>query len=253
MNAVTDYAPLPGTPLYTQNVYTAAWLGRIAKANKDILDTLKLSERHDLPIPVEPTSSLTQLCELGARDPEVAWAFFQAFWTEITAKGRPPILLTLDSIAHIMAPSLYRSPEFELIHSHDLTIVKLFVEHLSGKLSLPNGGAVIGATARSHAPVSKSLDLALKQQVDRQAGGEVTKIDPYERKYDARSDEVLQQMEVMMLQGLTRTEARGLMEYWAASGLLRARVDEKIVVEKWALAAGGIVGEIERGTLYMKI
>ena len=48
-------------------------------------------------------------------------------------------------------------------------------------------------------------------------------------------------------------EARALMEYWAQSGVLRQRVDEKTVTAKWALAGNGVVGELERGALRMRI
>ena len=43
------------------------------------------------------------------------------------------------------------------------------------------------------------------------------------------------------------------MEYWAQSGVLRAQVDERTVTEKWSLAGNGIIGEIERGALLMRI
>lgn len=81
----------------------------------------------------------------------------------------------------------------------------------------------------------------------------VTKRDPYEKKYDERADRVLQGLEILQLKGLSRAEARGLMEYWAQSGVLRTRVDETTVTEKWAVAGNGIVGEIERNALRMRI
>ena len=152
-----------------------------------------------------------------------------------------------------MQNSLYRAPDFSLIHSHDLAIVRHFVDLLSGKTSLPNGGAVIAATSRSHAPISKSSNLAIAQAWDRQEGREITRKDPFERRYDERADGVLKDVKVMKLKGLSKMEARGLMEYWAASGVLRKRVDEEEVTEKWALAGNGIVGEIERSALRMRI
>jgi small subunit ribosomal protein S29 len=63
----------------------------------------------------------------------------------------------------------------------------------------------------------------------------------------------LQGAEVLKLKGLSKEEARCLMEYWAASGVLRQRVDEQTVAEKWTLAGNGIVGEIQRGALRMRI
>lgn len=259
-NAVNDYAPISGTnpTLWSQNTYTANWLGQIGKANNAVLQHLQLSKEHNLPIPVQSNISLARLCELGARDPDVAWPVFQAFWSEITAKGRPPVLMCLDSLSNIMQNSLYRAPDYSLIHAHDLAIVRHFVNHLSGSANLPNGGAVIAATSRSHAPISKSMELAIKQAEEKAARErgfvvELTARDPFEKAYDARADKALQNVEVLRLKGLSKEEARGLMEYWAQSGVLRSRVDEETVTEKWALAGNGIVGEIQRGALWMRI
>lgn len=53
-------------------------------------------------------------------------------------------------------------------------------------------------------------------------------------------------LELQTLGGLTREEARGFMEYFALSGILRERVTEEWVGEKWSLAGGGIIGELEK-------
>ncbi|TAQ87273.1 hypothetical protein B7494_g4389 [Chlorociboria aeruginascens] len=254
-NAVTEYAPIRDTnpTLYSQNAYTSAWLGQIGKANNNILQHLKLTQEHKLPVPIQSNISLARLCEVGAREPEAAWPFFQAFWTEITAASRPPILLTLDGLSNIMQDSAYRDSDYKLIHAHDLAIVKHFLDLLSGDKDLPNGGAVIAATSRSHAVLSQGMELAITQQEDRQAGNGITMKDPWVKGYDDRSINSLQKMQVLKLKGLTKAEARGLMEYWAASGMLRAVVDDRIVTEKWALAGNGVVGEIERSALKMRI
>lgn len=254
-NASTEYAPLPGTnpTIYTQNVYTANFLAQIQKSNS-VLQTLHVTKSHNLPIPLPEKTTLARLCELGARDPDISWPIFQAFWAEITGPARPPVLFTLDSLSFTMGLSAYRSASYELIHAHDLALVQHFVTYLSGEKPLPNGGAILGATSRSHAPVSASLELALKQAIEKQQHGEImTKKDPYGKKYDTRAEDKLKSVEVLKLKGLSKVEARGLMEYWAQSGLLRSRVDERLVTEKWALAGNGIVGEIERGVLRMRI
>lgn len=113
----------------------------------------------------------------------------------------------------------------------------------------------MAATTKSNGPLSYATELAITQRMERQAGKEgkeVTKMDPW-AKTDLRAYESLQAASVMKLKGLSKAEARGLMEYWAASGLLRQRVDERTVTEKWTLAGNGIVGEIERGALRMSI
>ncbi|OAA61715.1 Ribosomal protein S23/S29, mitochondrial [Niveomyces insectorum RCEF 264] len=85
------------------------------------------------------------------------------------------------------------------------------------------------------------------------AGGgdpaDVPTVDPYDRRYDARVAAVLQTVRVLQLQGLSKAETRALMEYWAASGLLPARIDEQMVAATWTLAGNGLVGELERTTL----
>ena len=55
------------------------------------------------------------------------------------------------------------------------------------------------------------------------------------------------------LKGLSKDEARGLMEYWAKSGILRQTVSESLVGEKWSLSGGGVVGELERGCVKMRV
>ena len=143
--------------------------------------------------------------------------------------------------------------DFQEIHAHDLAIVRHFIDYFSGSKKLPNGGAFLAATSRSHAPVSKSMELMIKQAEERQEKRPTTPKDPFEREYDSRSEEGMKGVEVLRLRGLSKVEARGLMEYWAQSGVLRQRVDERSVAEKWALAGCGIVGEIERGALQMRI
>lgn len=152
-----------------------------------------------------------------------------------------------------MKDTLYRSPDFLPIHAHDLAIIKLFTDHLSGTAKLPNGGAVVVATSRSHAPANLTVDFVIKQLEDKQAGRKVRSKDPFEKNYDVRAEQALSAVEVLKVKGLSKPEARGLMEYWAQSGLLRSVVDERTVAEKWALAGHGIIGEIERGTLRMRI
>ena len=60
-------------------------------------------------------------------------------------------------------------------------------------------------------------------------------------------------IEVQRLRGLSKEEAKGLMEYWALSGMLRHEVSERLVGEKWTVSGGGIVGELERGCVGMRV
>jgi small subunit ribosomal protein S29 len=60
-------------------------------------------------------------------------------------------------------------------------------------------------------------------------------------------------VDVLKVGGLSKEEARALIEYYAASGMLRAKVDEPFVTEKWSLAGMGNVGELERATVRLRV
>lgn len=233
-------------------MYIAKLLAQVGKANAQVLSKLEVTQKHVLPIPLQENISLARLAELGARDPEVAFPIFKAFWAEITATGRPPVLFTLDGLSYIMNQSAYRDADFNPIHSHDLALVGQFVDYLSGKKTLPNGGVVLASTSKAHAPVSVSMSLALSQTFARQSKTELPKPDPFTT-YDSRALAALKRAQLMTLKGLTKEEAKGLMSYWAASGVLRQTVDEKTVSEQWSLAGSGVVGELQRGLLNMRI
>ncbi|KAI9700606.1 MAG: 37S ribosomal protein S23 mitochondrial [Bogoriella megaspora] len=256
VNAHTAYAPLPGsTPRqWVQKTYTANLLSQIARANAEVLSKMSLSMRHDLPIPVQSNMSLDRFAELGAQDPDIAWPIFQALWNELTGPGRPPVLYALDNLNHVMRQSEYLDPELNFIHAHDLALVRHFIQHLSGAQDLPNGGIVIAATSESNKPSSPALQLVERQAEARMRGvieDAVPKLDPYTT-IDRRSLESLATIEVTRLKGLSRGEAKAMMEYYAASGMLRQVVNQRLVTEKWTLAGGGIIGELERGTLRMR-
>jgi small subunit ribosomal protein S29 len=162
-----------------------------------------------------------------------------------------------------MKNSNYRTEDFELIHAHDLVLVKHFLSLISStgpSPALPNGGLVLYSTSASNNPTIYSFEVALKQLAARAAGVSTTSPDyplsePY-RKIDERVAALFSpgksssakdgQLELQQLGGLSKDEARGLMEYFAHSGILRENVSEEWVGEKWSLAGGGIVGELEK-------
>lgn len=254
----TDYAPIPDTtPIqYIQKTYTASLLSQIAKANGQILSNLRVSKPHSLDVPISSNLSLAGLAKLGAQDPDIAWPIFQALWTELTTPSeankppRPPLMITLDSINHIMRLSHYRDAHFNLIHAHNLSLVHHLLSYLSGAQRLPNGGAVLGATSKSNHPSTPTFSLALRQAEARAATetDDVPRPSPFEEQ-DEHVMRVMSNVDVVKLRGLDRRETRALLEYYAASGVLREVVDERNVAEKWTLAGGGVVGEVEKVAL----
>lgn len=161
-------------------------------------------------------------------------------------------MMAIDGLSHAMKHTAYMSADFKPIHAHDLALVKHWTSYLSGTASLPNGGLVLAAVSQSNQPKAPSLDLALSQLEARGKDLEIPMGDPF-MAYDPRVLESVKGMEVQRLLGLTKEEARGLMEYYAKSGVLRQTVNESLVSEKWTVAGGGVVGELERATIRMRI
>ncbi|KAL8895161.1 MAG: hypothetical protein Q9192_003804 [Flavoplaca navasiana] len=260
----TPYQPLPSSSptSYIQPAYLANLLRTLPIANPH-LSTLQFTQPSatDLPIPIPPNISLARLASLGASDPEIAHPIFNLLITDLLSPGRPPIFLGLDGLAHAMQPGTgYTAPNLKPIHPHDLMILDWYLNFLSGKQKLPNGGIVMAATSQSNAPKVPSLDLALSDlegPITTRAGQVIPKKErnPFVR-YDERVLNILQKekgVQVQRLQGLIKEEARGLMEYWAKSGMVRERVSEGFVGEKWAISGGGVVGELERAVVRMRV
>lgn len=247
-------------------------MNRTVEANSEVLSALKVSQQHPSLRGLKPDSTLEQLAQLGCKDPAVAWTVFQALWTELTATApaqgmeknfqpRPPMLVAVDGLAHWMTQSAYRAADYTPIHAHDLVFVQHFLSLMrNGHSSLKNGGLVLYATSTSNNPAPFSLDMGLDQLAARQKG-----IDPSSPEYpqpaaysnaDARVLDLFKpaektagkdgQLELQTLGGLTRDEARGYLEYWARSGLLRETVNATWVSEKWTLSGGGVIGELEK-------
>ncbi|KAK3329752.1 mitochondrial ribosomal death-associated protein 3-domain-containing protein [Apodospora peruviana] len=251
--AVTEYAPIPGTdPVqYMQQNYALKLIQNIRKANEKVLVRMATAYSHpEIPQQMPIGSSLMQLAN-SAKEPENAWTIFMALWKELTAntRGRVPILFALDGLSHIMKVSDYRSPAFELIHSHDLALVRLFTDCLGGNISLPYGGAILAATTRNNVQRSLSMELAIAQREAEQLGAEKPLRQAYIRGYDHRVEAAMRAAQVIKVKGINKLEARSLMEYWAASGVLRTTVDELSVSEKWMLSGNGVLGEMERASL----
>ncbi|KAI1443141.1 mitochondrial ribosomal protein [Annulohypoxylon stygium] len=250
VTASTEYSPVPRSEMYSQPVYTLKLFQAIYKANSSILSKLKVELDHiHLPVSVHRGMTLAALTNL-TKEPEFAWGVFQAFWKELLLPGRPPILFTLDGLSHIMRISDYRSPSFELIHSHDFGLVRMFTDALGGKTRFPNGAVVLGVTTKGNSPNIPSFEKALEQATAAHKGLPIPPRDPFYMKYDERVFDAMKGVKVFNIHNISKTEARALMEYWAASGILRMRVDEHNVSEKWTLAGSGILGEMERVALY---
>ncbi|OJD11680.1 hypothetical protein AJ78_07595 [Emergomyces pasteurianus Ep9510] len=267
----TAYAPSTTNPRhYVQKDAVAQLLQRMVTANAPVLSKLHISQKHlNLKVPIRPEMTLEHLAKLGIDDAAHAWSIFQALWSELTAieaaadlegqkpfAPRPPMLITVDGLTHWMMNSKYRTAEYEIIHAHDLALVNHFLSLLSSNhpsQSLPNGGLLLFSTSTSNTPTIYSFEVLLEQLAARTAGiprdsPEFPTVDLY-RRPDPRVLALFDDAKDLMVQklnGLSKEDSKGLLEYFALSGILREKVTEEFVSEKWTLSGMGIVGELEK-------
>jgi small subunit ribosomal protein S29 len=244
---------------YTQDLYTAALLSQTLKANRSYFERAGITQKHDISVPLPAKAKLKDLVAIGIANPEASWPVFQALWVELSQPGQPQVLLAAEGLSHIMQNSEYMNADVKPIHAHDLTIVRHFVDHLSGAKKLPNGGVVLAATSKSNAPTSPAQEHRIKSAEALQANEKVPEWNPY-TKIDARSFEALKDLadskadlDVLNVGGLSKEEARAIMEYYAESGMMRHQVNDAFVTEKWSLAGMGNVGELERASVRARI
>ena len=246
--------------MYNQPQLAADLLSRLAYSNADVLTKLKPVHKHGDRIDPRKSKNLKDLALIGAEDRIMAPRVWDAMWKELTVpvegakEKRPPVLVAIDGVNFWMGETRYRSSDYKVIHAHQFTLVKQFLDLLfsRGQNSLGNGGMVMAVTTKSNHPITPAFELLVRQTRARQDGVEMTDSsfplgDPYAKMPDSRVAELFHpdtQTAVTELKGLSRPESKGLLEYFAKSGIFREAVTDSEVAEKWSLSGGGIVGEM---------
>lgn len=248
---------------------TAEWLKTIADANQNILKKMTISKSYpNLGITSGKNLSLYQLVQQGISNPDIAWPVFSALWAELTLPNtpeieklgyRPPILYSADNISHLFGASEYQSLQGETlqpIHALDLAVPRHFIDHITGTKKLPNGGVVLGATSKSDVVYCPPLEVGVEMAESRSASPDVAvQLDEYWnplQSIDQRMMDMCLDLDVLTLKGVSKTEAKTLIEYWAYNGLVRQRIADSFVGEQWTISGGGILGELERTVIKMR-
>jgi small subunit ribosomal protein S29 len=238
----------------------------MSRVNELILSNITLSQKHNLPLRLGENPTLLQLAEFGAKDLDLAWPLFQAIWSELTRKNtpeneksgkRPPILLCADNISYLFSPTEYKilaeDGTLKPVHPFDLMLPKHYIDHLTGAQSLPNGGVVLGATSSSNFVSCSPLEVGIRLGEARNSNnGTPVNINDFWSplvKIDRRVLNEVLDLDVLRLHGLSKNQAREIIEYWALSGLVRDHVKDNYVGQKWALSGGGIIGELEKAVV----
>jgi small subunit ribosomal protein S29 len=248
---------------------TSILLNNIMEVNKGILQNLYLSKTYP-GIPFNDDKvSLYQLAQRGRDDHNLAWPVFCALWSELTIPNttdsqalghRPPILYCADNISHLLVPSHYQMLDTENIlqpiHALDLALPRHFIDHVTGAKSLPNGGIVLGATSKSDFVLCPPLEVGIKLGEVRAKTPSSNPVvsdfwNPLQR-IDQRVMDICSNLDTLRLEGVSKEEAKSIIEYWAFNGLVRERIADSWVGEKWTLSGGGVLGELEKAVVRMR-
>lgn len=226
---------------WRQDQYMAELLGRIAEANKDVLQLQNVSKTYNLDRHTIPEkSSLHKMLQIGAQDPAIAHDIFDTFLAEVNLEGRPAVLFTLDNFTITTVPSRYRDPAFSAVHAFDLEIMKTFISFLDGSRSLTKG-VVITNTSSQPSVAAKALDVALNHAEK-----------PLFEDVDPRIGACLEGVEVLNVGQYTPLEAKSVVQHYASAGLIRghsaADITDSFVKQK-TLMGGAIGREVFRSCL----
>lgn len=260
----SSYAPAPGgedEQLYVQPQLASDLLTRVVAANGTILNKLHVVQDHTASkLPRTKGMTLKDLAKLGSEEVSIAWPTWQALWKELNSKSSgkiaiPPVLFAVDSIDHWFDMTKYRSSDFNPIHAHQFLFIRQFMQLLfhTPAPGLANGGIILAATSGSNSPVAPSFHILLSQLVARANGREMTDADfPLPKPYQKVDQRVLdlfrgrgsEATEVQELKGISQQEAKGFLEYFARSGILKEALTDEKISEKWTLSGGGVIGEL---------
>lgn len=204
---------------------------------------------------------MKDLALLGSEDSRRAAEFWSAVWQELTvpagdAKGpaRPPVLIAIDGVNFWMGETKYMSADYKPIHAQQFTIIKQFTDLLfpQAENPLPNGGMIMACTTKSNHPTTPAFDWLVKQRAayeeldaEDEANFKPTP-NPYMKNADKRVTDLLPRsysIEFEELGSVQLGEAKGLLEYFARSGIFREAVTEPKVAELKGLS-NGIIGDM---------
>ena len=105
---------------------------------------------------------------------------------------------------------------------------------------------ILATSGGGNAPNTPVWDLVLQQIQAAKAGVPLPQLAPYstpDTQVMALATDEASMPDILRLEGLSKAELKGLLGYFARSGLFQGTVDDLTVAEKWTLSGGGNVGD----------
>ncbi|KAF3916502.1 hypothetical protein ABW20_dc0101089 [Dactylellina cionopaga] len=229
----TAYEINPDTGRYVQRDYLSRMLGRIGKANAEVL--LESKVKDDIQIgstTIEAGKPLLSIIDAGSAGPDLSYEAFNAFLAELEKPGAPPVLFALDNFDYAMqVGSGYKTPEFKDVFPPDLEIIHTFLEYLSGRRKFARQMIIAATTTELHH--NPTLDLTLRGKPLPGIG-----------KYDHRIPPIIGTFaKTITVRGLNREHTKLLLEFYKQAGLWDYSWDRSVPIPPAMLKAGISVEE----------
>ncbi|KAK6344058.1 37S ribosomal protein S23 mitochondrial [Orbilia brochopaga] len=197
------------TGRYIQPNYIRGLLGRIGKANANVLMKMKVKDDIQIgAIQIKAGSSLVSIIEAGTAGPDHSHKAFKALLNQLEQPGGPPVLFTLDNLDYAVRPTCgYKSPEFEDLHPLDLDILHTFAEYMSGRRKFSRQMILAATTSELH--INPTLELLLQNKPLPGIG-----------RYDHRIPTAFgTAATTIVMRGLSREHTRNFLEFYKRCGL----------------------------------
>ncbi|KAF3926412.1 hypothetical protein AA313_de0205188 [Arthrobotrys entomopaga] len=228
----TAYEINPETGRYVQRDYISKMLGKIGKANAEILLSYKVKD--DVQIgntEIVAGESLMMIVDAGSSSSEHSYEAFVALLAELEKPGAPPVLFTLDNLDYALRlESGYKTPEYKDVYPPNLEVLHTFFEYLSGRRKFARQMVIGVTTTELHS--NPSLDLTLQGKPLPGIG-----------KYDHNLPPTLGTLaRTINLKGLNREHTRKLLEFYKLAGLWDYSWDRSVPIPP-ALERAGLSEE----------
>lgn len=226
--------------IFQQPMYVKRWMERIAKGNRDLLSTIKISQDYTFETVgsqqklkfVKGESDLYTL--LSNRAHNERCDIVDIVISELASQSSVPVLFTLDEL-NVFAVNQYaknRDVDNKPIYHGKLQVPNTFLQFLSGEREFKNG-AVIAALAPYKNGETIPVGLGLKAQAD-----------PYARPADydpILAGKLLANGGVKPLEvgPLSLEETKTLLSYYSNAGVFPEPISEGLVQQKYFLSGNG--------------
>jgi small subunit ribosomal protein S29 len=228
---------------FAQPMYVRSWMERIAKGNKQVLETIGLSQdfkQGSASFQAHTAKAVKSLYNflLEGRRRRDAFVIMDEFLEELTIQSQAPVLFTLDDI-NVFADRVYsanRNADNRPIYHGDLQVPKYFLQFMSGNRSFKNGAIIASTSGKFKINDTITAGLGLSQPVA------YSKINVYDHQLASRFKGV----KPLNVECYNLEETKAALDFFSNAKVIGSQVDDRLVEEKYLVSGNGNPRELLR-------